>query len=615
MSLSLKPNGGAMASSQASRPEKKSKMEQERDDAIRRANQAADTIASLTKQVAELTAQVKILVSLSSQQAQVNDSADQARELCGAEAATKEPAWKPAPTFKLADKLPALGLQSAAVLATNDPRHQVDATAVKATTSGAIAGAALQSGGALSSKSKHTGEAATSASADNEASAAAMDVNAPSDNQVAHSPTYTPSSPKSKPSTFAEVAAINPSFTFNAIPPYLQEQHSTFFTVGSNPPGPSKRRASNSAEANEDSDGEAEGGFTVVKRGKQALKKARRLAPGMPAPPPARPARPQHNAAPSAAASNDPPRPAPLVLIGLTEEQQKSSSIYLQLHNFLRVDKALFYSTHMTKAGNIIIKPADDEASKSLLSAPLPTGLTIKPVEGSRKRLASPYVVLKGVPQTLDDEALKEATGFPCQRLRSAANNGQPTSMVRIMVTAEEQKKQILQNGIQLGHQRVRAVPYNGDSTALLCFKCCGVGHIAKACRETDRKCRRCGEAHLASSCSAVTPKCCNCGRDHESNHPSCPAIIAHKEERKAKTLTSAAKARQPADNVEALRLAACLASCLQAFSTKANLDIQQADINTFVAKGVRETFRVSLTGPHVKSLLLANAGSSDDQQ
>ena len=262
----------------------------------------------------------------------------------------------------------------------------------------------------------------------------------------------------------------------------------------------------------------------------------------------------------------------------------------------------------------MIIGPANEEAAKSLLNCSLPPGLTIKTIDSSRNRFSSPNIVIKGVPASLDDAALTEATGFPCHRLLSAANNGRPTSLIKMTINNEETKKNILQNGILLGHQRFKAMLYNGDSTTLLCFKCFGIGHIAKNCKEAERKCRRCGEGHLAAECKAAAAKCINCGEQHEASNPSCPTILAHKEEKKAKTMTTAAKSRQPADNIEALRLAACIASCFKSFATKAQLSIQQADINNFVAKSVREAYKVSLTAPHVKSLRLANEAPSDAQ-
>ena len=83
------------------------------------------------------------------------------------------------------------------------------------------------------------------------------------------------------------------------------------------------------------------------------------------------------------------------------------------------------------------------------------------------------------------------------------------------------------------------------------------------------------------------------------------------KEERKGKVLSTAAQARQPAERIEALRLAACVASCLQSFANKASINIQQGDIANLVARSVRESYKVSLTGPYVKALLLANAVSA----
>jgi hypothetical protein len=306
-------------------------------------------------------------------------------------------------------------------------------------------------------------------------------------------------------------------------------------------------------------------------------------------------------------------KPTPLILLGLNDEQRKCSSLFLSLHTFLKVNKEDITFHKRTKAENIIIGPATDEASRKMLAAVLPSNLKIKTVEGSRKRLESPFVVLKGVPVALTNEALEDAIGYPCTRLLSAARQGQATSMVRVNVGDEATKKEMLQNGIQLGHQRIRAVPYNGDSTVMQCYKCFGFDHVAKSCKEADRKCRRCGEAHLAAVCPAATPKCLHCGQGHEANHPSCPDIIAKKDERKAKVLTTAATARQPAERIEALRLAACVTSCLESFAKKANISIQQGDIATLVARSVRESFKVSLTGPYVKALLLANAVSEED--
>ena len=177
-------------------------------------------------------------------------------------------------------------------------------------------------------------------------------------------------------------------------------------------------------------------------------------------------ARPQATAAAAAAPTTPrPPKITPLLLQGLTEEQKRS---YLQLHSPLHVDKSLIARTKMTKAGNVIIAPVNMEASKTLLEAKLPENLTIKTVESNRKHFASPYLVLHGVPTAVDADAIKEATGFPSRRLLSAANKGQPTSKVRITISSEDDKKDILQNVLLLGHQRVKAVAYENMITLML---------------------------------------------------------------------------------------------------------------------------------------------------
>ena len=391
-----------------------------------------------------------------------------------------------------------------------------------------------------------------------------------------------------------------------------QPKPHSFAAAVQNPATPSKRRHSaaepNSAGTSEESevDDGLEMEVALGKKAKKSAAKLRRTTPGMPAPLAA--PRPTSNSSDAAR----PPKIAPLLIQGLSNEQLQSYQI--RLYAVLGVERELIARATMTKAGNIIVGPANEAASKKLLEATLPPNISIKILEKRIKRLASPHVVLRGVPLVLNADDIAEFTGFACRRLLSSANKGKPTLMVKITVPSEERKKEILENGLIVGHQRFRAVPYDGDTAVLMCYKCYAPGHIAKNCKK-ERQCRRCGGEHMAADCIAVVPKCSNCDQEHEATHPECPAIVAHKEERKARVLTAAAKTRQPADNVEALRLASCIASCFKSFAAKANLNIQQADIANFVAKSVREAYKVSLTGPHVKSLLLATAEATDSPQ
>jgi hypothetical protein len=538
--------GGTSAAQSTSRIEKLLEAAEKRaEKAELRAEQDSATIASLTQEIAGLNKKLDILQA---KQAEITDSNGQARELFIGASEERDQAKQREQILQMAGLLPVL----------------------QPTISSANDSAALYHGVA-------TSWAAAMEEETEETAAMQVSDFAALDNQLA-----------------------SISATAAACPPPAR----SYATATAAPATPAKRRAS-LLGGTSDSDGEQGPGWIKVV---SKAKKIPRYGPGMPAPPAApRPARDAATAPPTAPAG--PPKAAPLVILGLTDEQlSKSFTIY----TILGVEKNAIVRSKTTKAGNIIIYPANEEASKKMLEATLPSNLKIKLLESSKKRLASPYIVIKGVPLAIEEAAITDACGLECRRLRSAANKGQPTFMVRLTVPAVEQKKNILENGLILGHQRFRAVAYNGNSDVLLCFKCYGVGHLAKVCTTADRRCKRCGEAHLAADCTAAAAKCLHCQQEHEAGHPSCPAIIAHKEERKAKTLTTAAKSRQPADNVEALRLAACIADCLRCFAAKTQLVIQQADINNFVARSVRGAFKAGLTGPHVKSLLLANAAPSD---
>ena len=524
------------------------------EEAERRAAKAEQRAEQAEKSMALLIDQVAALTAevkkLTGQRAEIDDSNQQMKDLFGAAAVEKDPIRKQALSMKLLDVLPALNVKTA-LHSVVAPTKTEDSSMEIATT----------------------------------------------ENETADSAAL----------TYVD-AQVSNSTTIVPLPTC------SYATAAAKAPGtPAKRHApkpldSSSVEASEESGGEMEEVLNKKKE-KRNKSKIRRLDnPGMPAPL----AAPQPtNKGGAASDAARPARTPPLLLQGMTEDQKKANYIYL--HRLFNVDNSLIARTNITKAGNIVITPANAEASAALLSATLPDNLSVKVIDKNRQRPTAPFIVLRGVPLELDNDALTAAIGLPCHRLLSALNKGKPTTLVKVNVVAEEQKKEILANGIRIGRQHVRAIPYKDESSALLCYNCNGVGHIAKSCKK-EKQCRRCGGLHLAANCTAAEAKCSNCGEEHEATNPACPAIIKHREEKKAKVLTTAAKARQPADNVEALRLAACVAACFKSFASKANLDIQQADIANFVARSVREAYKVNLTGPHVKSLLLANEAPTEAQ-
>ena len=292
------------------------------------------------------------------------------------------------------------------------------------------------------------------------------------------------------------------------------------------------------------------------------------------------------------------------------DQQQRQQSL-LSPHTLLGVSNALIKRTHITKGGNLIVEPIDDASRITIQATILPPGLTLKPLNGeSRSATVSPFVVLRGVQESIEAATIETALGLKCKRLLSSANEGKPTQKVKLLVTDEARRKEILEKGVNIGSLHFRATQYISEAPGTLqCHKCYSLSHLAKAC-ESERLCRRCGGPHLVRECTSPAA-CLNCGEEHEATHPSCSKIAAKKERKETKTLTYAAAAKRAGDKVEMLQLAGCIASCIVAYNTRTASHIDQGEIYKDVAKSVSATYRVSLRATHVKAQALQVADPS----
>jgi hypothetical protein len=220
--------------------------------------------------------------------------------------------------------------------------------------------------------------------------------------------------------------------------------------------------------------------------------------------------------------------------------------------------------------------------------------------------------VLKGVHASIEAEEIERILSLPCKRLLSSATGGKPTLKIKVLVRDEAHRKEMLERGVNVGSLHFRAAPYTGGerSGTFLCHKCYKPGHPARECTSEKRLCRRCGGEHLIKDCQS--PACCvNCGGEHEATHPSCPHIVASKDQKTAKTLTYAAAAKRSGDKVEMLQLAGCIASCLVAYNRRTAGGADAAAIYKDVASSVSATYRVSLKPTYVKAQALQVADPS----
>ena len=208
----------------------------------------------------------------------------------------------------------------------------------------------------------------------------------------------------------------------------------------------------------------------------------------------ANPAAPLQNAVQTNTTKAAAPRKKPFafVLLGLNDEQRKRC---LEIHSVLGVENTLIKRTNLMKSGNLIVEPSDDVARATLQATSLPEGLNLKPLNGkSRSPAVSHFVVLKGVHESIEAATIERALGLPCKRLLSSANGGKATLKIKLEVKDEARRKEILEQGVNVGSQHFRAAPIGDSSSDILrCHKCYEPGHIAKVCKKEERLCRRCG--------------------------------------------------------------------------------------------------------------------------
>jgi hypothetical protein len=305
---------------------------------------------------------------------------------------------------------------------------------------------------------------------------------------------------------------------------------------------------------------------------------------------------------PASQAVSHPPRVAPVLLLGLNEEQKRR---YLFIYTVLGVDRKLIRHVKLTANGNMVITPSSEADKASLLAAKnIPPNLSFKDLaDRPTNGRASPFIVLRGVNLAIDVATISEALGgLPCFRLRGARNEGKPTMKVKVKCLDPQRRKELLSGGATVGLEHFKASAYEGDSAPTLqCFKCYGIGHLAQGCSNA-LVCRKCGGAHLAEECPAESLLCTNCKGAHAANDRQCPQIIAHKESTVAKKLSYAAATSKPADQLDSLKLAACIALSFLKIKSRDSPTVK--DICNDAASSVANAYKSNIAGVHVHSLI-----------
>lgn len=136
------------------------------------------------------------------------------------------------------------------------------------------------------------------------------------------------------------------------------------------------------------------------------------------------------------------------------------------------------------------------------------------------------HIVLRKVPEVWHtdyvQELLRENGFHPAGAYRWYNRNGEPTSLVKVLLPKEE--KEIF-NLKHLNQMCIRVETQHSKTKDTQCHRCQKHGHAQTNCR-ANPKCVKCGEEHYTHTCTlpkTEPAKCANCGGAHPASYRGCP--------------------------------------------------------------------------------------------
>ena len=167
---------------------------------------------------------------------------------------------------------------------------------------------------------------------------------------------------------------------------------------------------------------------------------------------------------------------------------------------------------------NLLIILAKNDAEIAMLSQ-------IKELDSARVAAKPKYCII-GVPACVDDEAVKECTGYEnaARVIKNVGRKKEASSMVILSFQGETSER------VKIGYLSFKVKPYLREPTR--CFKCNAYGHIAASCAN-KAKCPRCLGEHSLKECqnSDAEKKCATChSTSHHTGQAACPQRKIEKE-------------------------------------------------------------------------------------
>jgi len=184
----------------------------------------------------------------------------------------------------------------------------------------------------------------------------------------------------------------------------------------------------------------------------------------------------------------------------------QSRGVSLKITCVLAYQKAqILNSTRLSDHGIVASRPNSERRAQQ---------------EATRPRLQQ--VVIGGVPQDIDEEEIKEATGATqVRRITKRSSLGGKVSTSAVVLSYDCSREEVPAR-IQIGFISFKTRIYIPLVTR--CYKCQKCGHIAVNCRKEKPTCPVCSGKHSFAECQTKDDKkCANCGGAHSTSFRDCP--------------------------------------------------------------------------------------------
>ena len=212
----------------------------------------------------------------------------------------------------------------------------------------------------------------------------------------------------------------------------------------------------------------------------------------------------------------------------------------------------------LTASQDILVMPKNPKDCNSLLKADAfpansPLGESVKARVPKSQQITHQVIIIKvhtSVTEAEMEEMLqRQQMPFrTIKRIHSREKNA-PTTMFRLILQSEVEKKKLLRDGLFLDQMHFTCIQAledtRGQPQILQCFNCQELGdHVSSACKK-QQKCVLCAGPHRKAECTKGKEEfsCANCSGNHAAWSNACPHRILEGKKKEKPTMAQVASA------------------------------------------------------------------------